>query len=35
MLQWKNVRLAAVLVTLVSLSAALGNWGWQLLTWGW
>ena len=31
MLQWKNARLAAVLVTLVSLSVALGNWGWDTL----
>jgi hypothetical protein len=35
MLQWKNARLAAVLVTIVSLSLALGNWGWELFTWGW
>lgn len=35
MLQWKNARLAVVLVTLVSLAATLGNWGWQLFTWGW
>jgi hypothetical protein len=35
MLQWKNARLAAVLVTIVSLSVALGNWGWELFNWGW
>ena len=35
MLQWKNARLAAVLVTIVSLSVTLGNWGWELFTWGW
>ncbi|MDX6440227.1 MAG: hypothetical protein QOF45_2810 [Gaiellaceae bacterium] len=35
MLQWKSTRLAAVVVILVSLSTALGNWGWELFTWGW
>jgi hypothetical protein len=24
-----------VLVTLVGLAAALGNWGWQAQNWGW
>jgi hypothetical protein len=35
MLQWKNARLAAVLVTIVSLAVALGNWGWECFNWGW
>ena len=35
MLQWRNGRLVTVLVTLVGLAAALGNWGWQSHTWGW
>jgi len=35
MLQWKNARLAWLLVTLGSLSAAFGNWGWDSFTWGW
>lgn len=35
MLQWKNARLVFLLVTLGSLAAAFGNWGWKLLNWGW
>jgi len=35
MLQWKNARLIALLVTLGSLAAAFGNWGWESFTWGW
>lgn len=35
MLQWKNARLVALLVTLGSLAAAFGNWGWEHFTWGW
>ena len=35
MLQWKNARLIGILVTLGSLAAAFGNWGWDLCTWGW
>ena len=35
MLQWKNARLAAVLATIVSLSLATGDWGWELFNWGW
>jgi hypothetical protein len=34
MLQWKNARLIALLVSLGSLAAAFGNWGW-LFNWGW
>lgn len=36
MLQWKNARLIALLVSLGSLAAAGGNWGWlDLFNWGW
>ncbi len=35
MLQWKNARLIALLVTLGSLAAAFGNWGWERFNWGW
>jgi len=36
MLQWKNARLIALLVTLGSFAAAFGNWGWLLpFNWGW
>ena len=35
MLQWKNARLIALLVTLGTLAAAFGNWGWETLNWGW
>jgi hypothetical protein len=35
MLQWRKSRLAMLLVALVGLAAALGNWGWQLHNWGW
>ena len=31
MLQWKNARLIGLLVTLGSLAAAFGNWGWDAL----
>ncbi len=35
MFQWKNGRLALLLVTLAGVAAALGNWGWHLYNWGW
>jgi len=35
MLQWKNARLIGLLVSLGSLAAAFGNWGWGAFTWGW
>lgn len=35
MLQWKNPKLAAILVILGSLAATLGNWGWHGWNWGW
>ena len=35
MLQWKNGRFVAAVVTLAGLAAALGNWGWLTHTWGW
>jgi hypothetical protein len=35
MLQWRNGRLAGVLVALAALAMAIGNWGWESLTWGW
>jgi hypothetical protein len=35
MLQWRNGRLVGVLVALAALAMAIGNWGWESLTWGW
>ncbi len=35
MLQWRNGRLIGVLVALAVVAMAIGNWGWQSLTWGW
>ena len=35
MLQWKNGRLISLLVAVTALAVAIGNWGWEHLTWGW
>jgi hypothetical protein len=35
MLQWRNGRLVGVLIALVALATAIGNWGWDSFTWGW
>jgi hypothetical protein len=29
MLQWRNTRLAAVLLVLTALAASFGSWGWE------
>jgi hypothetical protein len=35
MLQWRNGRLVGVLIAVAAVAMAIGNWGWESLTWGW